>query len=71
MKNNFWKEQNILSLLNLVICFILILVCISLNELNTINYLELEKQKRLNESLIKTDSIILTKYLNYIKCMIN
>ena len=62
MKNNFWKEQNILSLLNLVICFILILVCISLNELNTINYLELEKQKRLNESLIKTDSIILTKY---------
>lgn len=67
MKNNFWKEQNILSLLNLVICFILILVCISLNELNTINYLELEKQKRLNESLIKTDSIILTKYLNYIK----
>ena len=67
MKINFWKEQNILSLLNLVICFILILVCISLNELNTINYLELEKQKRLNESLIKTDSIILTKYLNYIK----
>lgn len=67
MKNNFWKEQNILSLFNLVICFILILVCISLNKLNTINYLELEKQKRLNESLIKTDSIILTKYLNYIK----